>query len=215
MNETLEKQKQYTRSEGAYFNAGTTYADHRYVAQRAAYSAPDRGYPVQNGYAPDYNARNGYNAGYNVGYDPYYAPESGYGEAYRASYDNRYNYEARSAAPVYSEAQDYDLGGYSMQKEGKSKKKMRLNTKAKILIALYFAIIAVVATLILVNVVIGGSAAEATAEPSAYTQDAAVYYLDENGNKVALDVQTDARYTYDTSTNAFDEFCDWLGRQVG
>lgn len=230
MNDTMERQEQYTRSNTYYgadqanrqFDAGRR----DYVQQRPQQSERRTSYPdydragYSNGYSrPGYGYNDGYYGGYAngaAGYDTgnYYAPTD-QGEAYRASYDNRYNYEAPSAAPACNAA-EYDFDGYSMSKDGKKeKKKMRLNTKAKILIALYFAIIAVVATLILVNVVIGGSEAVAVEEPSAYTEEAAVYFVGADGSETMLNASNGFEYKYDTQTNSFDEFCDWLGEQVG
>lgn len=215
MNETMEKQEQYTRTDSAFYGADRAYAGRTYERTDRMQSAPAQTY------TPGYGAGNyGYDGyGYNNGYyDASGAQNAGYYDAYRASYDNRYNYED----PRHYEQQDLvpvQEGGfpeYGINKNGgKPKKKMRLNTKAKILIALYFAIIAVVATLILVNVVIGGSAAEATTEPSAYTQDATAYFVGADGSASALQAGEGASYAYDTQTNSFDEFCDWLGEQVG
>ena len=212
MNETMEKQEQYTRTDSAFYGADRAYAGRTYERTDRMQSAPAQTY------TPGYGAGNyGYDGyGYNNGYyDASGAQNAGYYDAYRASYDNRYNYEAPvQAAPAY-DTSSYDFSAYSMQKEGKQKKAMRLNTKAKVLIALYFAIIAIVVTLVLVNVVIGGSAAAATEEPSAYSEDADMYFVGADGSEVALSSQGGAAYTYDTQTNSFDEFCDWLGEQVG
>ena len=233
MNDTMERQNSTaTRSDYFGYDAGQYENRRESVRQPAPDYTRDFGYyQPQRQSAPDYTRGDGYydNGGYN-GYGGYnnsaynaydnagYAPETAEREAYRASYDNRYNYED----PRHYEQQDLvpvQEGGfpeYGINKNGgKPKKKMRLNTKAKILIALYFAIIAVVATLILVNVVIGGSAAEATTEPSAYTQDATAYFVGADGSASALQAGEGASYAYDTQTNSFDEFCDWLGEQVG
>ena len=233
MNDTMERQESTAVRGSEYFD----YNARAYEGRRGdvRQSAPDYTrnfgyYQPQQQSAPDYARRDGYNDGYNgyynggynnanagyTGYDNgYRAPENESREAYRTSFDNRYNYEAPvQAAPVY-DTSSYDFDAYSMKKEGTQKKAMRLNTKAKVLIALYFAIIAIVVTLVLVNVVIGGSEAAATEEPSAYTEDAAMYFVSADGTEVALDSQGGASYTYDTQTNSFDEFCDWLGEQVG
>lgn len=216
MNDTMERQESTAVRGSEYFD----YNARAYEGRRGdvRQSAPD--YARRDGYNDGYNGY--YNGGYNnanagyTGYDNgYRAPENESREAYRTSFDNRYNYEAPvQAAPVY-DTSSYDFDAYSMKKEGRQKKAMRLNTKAKVLIALYFAIIAIVVTLVLVNVVIGGSEAAATEEPSAYTEDAAMYFVSADGTEVALDSQGGASYTYDTQTNSFDEFCDWLGEQVG
>ncbi len=230
MNDTMERQNSTaTRSDYFGYDAGQYENRRESVRQPAPDYTRDFGYyQPQRQSAPDYTRGDGYydNGGYN-GYGGYnnsaynaydnagYAPETAEREAYRASYDNRYNYEApMQAAPAY-DTSSYDFNSYSMKKEGKQKRAMRLNTKAKVLIALYFAIIAVVITLVLVNVVISGNEAAATEEPSAYSEDAVMYFVGEDGTQVALNGQGDAAYTYDTQTNSFDEFCDWLGEQVG
>lgn len=231
MNDTMERHDTTATRGSEYFGYDARqYETRRDDARQAApdytrdfgyyqpqQSAPQSDYSRrQDGYYNGgYNSYGGYNNGYNAPGAGYYASENESREAYRASYDNSYNYEAPvQAAPAY-DTSSYDFSAYSMQKEGKQKKAMRLNTKAKVLIALYFAIIAIVVTLVLVNVVIGGSAAAATEEPSAYSEDADMYFVGADGSEVALSSQGGAAYTYDTQTNSFDEFCDWLGEQVG
>ena len=177
MNDTMERQNSTaTRSDYFGYDAGQYENRRESVRQPAPDYTRDFGYyQPQRQSAPDYTRGDGYydNGGYN-GYGGYnnsaynaydnagYAPETAEREAYRASYDNRYNYEApMQAAPAY-DTSSYDFNSFSMKKEGKQKRAMRLNTKAKVLIALYFAIIAVVITLVLVNVVISGNEAAAS-----------------------------------------------------
>lgn len=147
MNDTMERQESTAVRGSEYFDYNARAYDGRRGDVRQ--SAPDNTrnfgyYQPQQQSAPDYARRDGYNDGYNgyynggynnanagyTGYDNgYRAPENESREAYRTSFDNRYNYEAPvQAAPVY-DTSSYDFDAYSMKKEGRQKKAMRLNTK--------------------------------------------------------------------------------------
>lgn len=220
MNNVMDREREAQQGTRTYYAGGSGYADRQayrpapqnYYAQQGGYNAPvTYGQP-----RTDYAQRNYMN--------PY--AQSGYAspEAYRGSYDNRYGYEGTPAnyrydyyAPAsYADNSKLSMGMDELVKDNvKNKKKLHLNTKAKILIALYFVIIAVVATLILVNVIMGSNAAaDAQTDTSAYTSEANVYYRASDGSAMAVGSEQTAAYEYDTQTNWFDELCDWVGKQV-
>ncbi|MDE6550169.1 MAG: hypothetical protein K2M44_01540 [Clostridia bacterium] len=176
----------YNRNSYAYPNAN--YAAREYAAMPQQYYAPA---PVQH-------------------------PQAGMSApqpAYMASYDRRYAQSERQDmnAADYDAAEAYGLG----DSLGKEKKKRSLNFKAKMLIVLYFAIIAIVATLIFVNIGLGAGSASAEGAVSEYTQTAPAYMETPDGQLIALDCASAASYDYDSNTNWFDNFCDWVDKQVG
>lgn len=194
---------------------GTYYMDSRdsgrasYNAEsytRNAYSYPNNAYAARE-YAP---APQYYAAPAPVRQA---APSDMQQPAYMASYDRRYGYADRGdmESAEYDDAESFGLG----DSLGKEKKKKSLNFKAKMLIVLYFVIIAIVATLIFVNIGLGAGSTTAEGETSEFTQAAAAYIETPDGQLIALDCEGGASYQYDDSTNWFDNFCDWVDKQVG
>ena len=95
------------------------------------------------------------------------------------------------------------------------KKSVGKNKRTKALIAAYFFIVAVCATLILINVFTAAGTATATAatvSDSVYSADSVYYTVDENGNVTEMTKAAKVvDYKYDTSTNWFDSMCDKIG----
>lgn len=93
------------------------------------------------------------------------------------------------------------------------------NAMAKLMIAVYFFIISVCAALILVNVVSNNSSANAVNNDQieySYNQDALYYAQSEDGSLVEMKLSDNiVDYSYDTSTNWFDKFCDSVGKIFG
>lgn len=96
---------------------------------------------------------------------------------------------------------------------GTKKTKRSLNAKSKMLIAVYFVLVAVIASLIIANVVaFGGGSVEAQAPTEAvYNEEALNMAVTADGSVVEMtEVRYLENYGYEKNTNWFDSFCDWV-----
>lgn len=117
---------------------------------------------------------------------------------------------------------DYGFGGYAapsattfehVEYETKKTTKRTLNAKSKMLIAVYFVLVAVIASLIIANVVaFGGGSVEAQAPTEAvYNEEALNMAVTADGSVVEMgEVRYLENYGYEKNTNWFDSFCDWV-----
>lgn len=91
-------------------------------------------------------------------------------------------------------------------------KKTKLNTKSKMLIAVYFFIVLVIATMLLVNgATANAQRVSAEDNEAKYNPDAVTYTVDVDGNAVEMEqLAPVVDYSYETETNWFDRMCDKL-----
>lgn len=142
-------------------------------------------------------------------YDDYTATQNApYQEWQRSGFDrtDAYDFNAGFAAP---QATTFEHVEY----ETKKRAKRTLNAKSKMLIAVYFVLVAVIASLIIANVVaFGGGSVEAQAPTEAtYNEEALNMAVTADGSIVEMsEVRYLEGYEYETSTNWFDSFCDWV-----
>lgn len=132
----------------------------------------------------------------------YEAPRGEYGSYYRSQDDYEVSGESKSAfEPVEFDA------------PARAKKQVR-HGRSKFLIAVYFALVALIASLVITNVVMFNDDAVVEAEtPNAeYSQEEIFSARTEDGTTVSLETDRLTGYEYDTTTNWFDEFCDMLSR---
>lgn len=187
------------------------YEEPRYDAYQRSFD--DRGYgdADRNGYyAQEDYARGDYRQEDYPRYENYDAPAQ---DAYR-------DYGAQSFGD-YGRA-DYRFGGYNapgaatfehVEYETKKTKRRTLNAKSKMLIAIYFVLVAVIASLIIANVVaFGGGSVEAQAATEAvYNEEALNMAVTADGSVVEMnEVRYLENYGYEKNTNWFDSFCDWV-----
>ena len=173
----------------SYDMYNTIQQDATYFAQGAAY------YPYYN----DQQYLNNVSASVETRPSNYYQP---------VQYNDNMYYQASQMGQINQE--------YERTIPQKSKTK---NKTTKVLIAVYFLVVAIAAALIIVNAIVASGAKTATAatvESEAYANDAIYYTVDENGtvSEMAKTEQV-IDYTYDTSTNWFDRLCDKLGSFLG
>ena len=124
-----------------------------------------------------------------------------YRDYYRSDYDDEYRYEQRSSfEPIEFSA------------PAPAKKTVR-HARSKFLIAVYFLLVALIASLVITNVVMFNEEPIVEAESAAEPNDEAVFSaLTEDGTTESLTTDRLTGYNYDTTTNWFDEFCDMLSR---
>lgn len=134
-------------------------------------------------------------------YEDYAAPRYDYRDYYRSDYDDEYRYEQRSSfEPIEFSA------------PAPAKKTVR-HARSKFLIAVYFLLVALIASLVITNVVMFNEEPIVEAESAAEPNDEAVFSaLTEDGTTESLTTDRLTGYNYDTTTNWFDEFCDMLSR---
>lgn len=159
---------------------------------------------VPNNQQPYYD--NNYQYGYNQNV---YAQnnQQNYQQAYPMS-----NQQAQNISyPTFNSNQ-----GYGVEYKAQVGKKQRVNIKAKLLIAVYFLILTVVATLLLVNF-FGSNNAQAIEAGQEQTQvevTSSAYDLD--GNKMELkEIPPIINYEYEEQTNWFDKLCDNISNLFG
>lgn len=91
------------------------------------------------------------------------------------------------------------------------KKKRNINGGSKLLIAVYFALVALIASLVITNVVMfGEKTVEAETPVNEYSSELMSTAVLEDGTTESIATETLEGYEYDTTTNWFDGFCDWL-----
>ena len=134
-------------------------------------------------------------------YEDYTAPRYEYRDYYRSDDDAEYRYEQRSSfAPIEYSAPT------------PAKKGVR-HAKSKFLIAVYFLLVALIASLVITNVVMFNEEPVVEAETAAeYSEDVVFSAVTEDGTTESLTTDRLTGYEYDTTTNWFDEFCDMLSR---
>lgn len=134
-------------------------------------------------------------------YEDYAAPRYDYRDGYRSDYDDEYRYEQRSSfEPIEFSA------------PAPAKKRVR-HARSKFLIAVYFLLVALIASLVITNVVMFNEEPVVEAESAAERTDEAVFSaVTDDGTTESLTTDRLTGYEYDTTTNWFDEFCDMLSR---
>ena len=169
--------------------------------QNAYYDVAEREYPREDYVAPGQRFENPVQADPYVGFE---RQNFGYRD-YNAS-TNAYDFNSGFAAP---QATTFEHVEYQTKKNGKR----TLNANSKMLIAVYFVLVAVIASLIIANVVaFGGGSVEAQAPSEAtYNQEAVNMAVTADGNVVEMgEVRQLENYRYEKNTNWFDSFCDWV-----
>lgn len=145
------------------------------------------------------------------GYDDSGTPQNETFRDYRRESFGDYNANSYDFNAGYSTPQTatFEHVEYQTKKTGKRS----LNAKSKMLIAVYFVLVAVIASLIIANVVAfgGGSVEAQTAPEAAYNEEALNMAVTADGTVVEMDeVRYLENYGYEKNTNWFDSFCDWV-----
>lgn len=221
INETVERP--VDNRFGANFDQGRVRYD---------YYTEEQQQPRYNAYERSFDERN-YDANYG---NAYYAteemeyPREDYQrqenfpryEEYGAPVENGYRDFRREQSFEDFNRSEYGFNGYSapqtatfehVEYQTKKTTKRTLNAKSKMLIAVYFVLVAVIASLIIANVVaFGGGSVEAQAPTEAvYNQEALNMAVTADGSVVEMDeVRYLENYGYEKNTNWFDSFCDWV-----
>lgn len=134
-------------------------------------------------------------------YEDYTAPRYDYRDYYRSDYDDEYRYEQRSS---------FEPIEYSAPAQ--TKKTVR-HARSKFLIAVYFLLVALIASLVITNVVMFNEEPVVEAETAAETSEEVIFAtVTEDGTTESLTTDRLTGYEYDTTTNWFDRFCDMLSR---
>ena len=198
-----------------------------YEEEQPRYDAYERSFEERNYNAPRYEE--------NAYYDNMQAeyPREDYQtldtfpryEGFDAPVQNPYQDFRKESYEDYRGANVYDFNaGYGasqsatfehVEYETKKREKRTLNAKSKMLIAVYFVLVAVIASLIIANVVaFGGASVEAQAPvEAAYNEEAVGMAVKADGSVVEMnEVRYLENYGYETSTNWFDSFCDWVAK---
>lgn len=231
MNKLMEREK-YEQS--TYENDVNNFAYYNSAYGQSGYTqsyydnANDNGY-YQNNYQNDYQNRN-----YDQAYNSYNTYARDYNQNYEAGY--RYQDSYAQASADYARPQEFSGYYYRDNSEGyvrqnpamnqnvnnsnktNAKKKSKLNTKAKMLICVYFFIVAVIATLLIINMATAGTGAvSASVEDSVtYNEEAMGYAVDADGNVIELQPMDNViQYDYDTTTGGFDNLCDSIAKVLG
>lgn len=109
------------------------------------------------------------------------------------------------------ELSDIDMPAKSAVKKH-SKLKMNWSLKSKILVGVYFSLVALIVAMLLINALPSASAQGTAAAPAAQeTISEQGYTRTSNEAQKQSGVQQNAGYTYDTETNWFDKMCDNIG----
>lgn len=217
MNRVLDKERQVSR---VYDNAFDTYYDQnsaRNFQQRSTqayeqsmnnqgwnnyeeYNRPSNQYDY---YQNDYSYNQNYNQNYQGGqYFDY--PQESY-------YTNNSNGYVRSNPTRYQETT------YAPTNE-QPKKKSKINVKAKILIGVYFFIVAVIATLLIINMATAGTTKVSASvdENITYNAEAVEWAVDSQGNVVAMPpMENVTNFNIETKSNWFDNMCDRISKIFG
>ena len=81
------------------------------------------------------------------------------------------------------------------------------------MIAVYFLLVALIASLVITNVVMFNEEPVVEAETAAETSEEVIFAtVTEDGTTESLTTDRLTGYEYDTTTNWFDRFCDMLSR---
>lgn len=173
---------------------------------------------MQNGmFAPtvaDYGQMNQY-AGQNAGF-------AAYEQAIPQAQNYNYGYTQNGQQQLYTQQQNSasmnayapSNSGYGVEHKATVGKKEKINIRAKLMIGVYFLIVAVVVTLLLINVFSATSAiaAETPTEQVSITTEA----FDTNGKAMQLSELPPAiNYEYESQTNWFDKMCDGITKIFG
>lgn len=142
--------------------------------------------------------------------DSYSYPASNYSNM-RASQDSAFT--TFNYGEVIQENKKYEV---EEEKYFFAKNKKKMETKTKLFIGIYAALITLIVTMLLVNTIPSVGAQQAVAE------SVPEITVSEEGYNVALSeavanssVVTNPPYEYDTTTNWFDDFCDFMGKVFG
>ena len=232
MNKLMEREK-YEQS--TYDNDVNNFAYYDSAYGQSGYTQRYYDNATDNGYYRNDNQNRCQNNNYGQPYGSYDAYSRNYNQNYNAGYRYQDGYASQPYAG-YAQPQEYsgyyyrDNGeGYvrqnptmnqSVENAGKSnsKKKSKLNAKAKMLICVYFFIVAVIATLLIINMATAGTGAVSASveEGVTYNEEAMGYAVDVYGNVIELQpMENVAEYDYDTNTGGFDNLCDSIAKIFG
>ena len=155
------------------------------------------------------NTNNRSNNMYNDDYSNSLArPESNYDNDNR--YVNNYNNDNRSQfAPIDMSEVMSDSDMARSKKSKKSKAASKISMKSKLCIAIYFALVALIVAMLLVNAIPSVGAQESASQNVVINNegyDSAMDSVLNSGSVVVV-----PPYNYDTTTNWFDDFCDYMG----
>ena len=143
-------------------------------------------------------------------------------ENFGAPQNDAYGYNRQQTYDGYNHTNGYEYNGYAapqtttfehVEYQAKKPAKRTLNAKSKMLIAVYFVLVAVIASLIIANVVaFGGGSVEAQAPAEAvYNEETLNMAVTADGSVVEMqEVRYIENYGYEKNTNWFDSFCDWV-----
>ena len=198
---TARREDAFERSmrDRGYDDLRTDYS-RRDDLDRRGYS--DRRYDMADlGARRDYDVRERDCDGRGREYEDYTAPRYDYRDSYRSDDDSEYRYEQRSSfSPIEYSA------------PAQAKKTVR-HAKSKFLIAVYFLLVALIASLVITNVVMFNEEPVVEAETAAETSEEVIFAtVTEDGTTESLTTDRLTGYEYDTTTNWFDRFCDMLSR---
>lgn len=169
----------------------------------------------------DYGYRSEATTGYRRTEDfDYVAPRYDFGQSYRSReeerFDDRYDYreDYRDDRRVDEYAYGEERSAFAPIEFREQPRKASSRSRSKFLIAVYFALVALIASLVITNVVMFNGESVVEAETPAADYDASIVYtaVTEDGTTESLTTDRLEGYEYDTTTNWFDEFCDMLSR---
>ena len=152
---------------------------------------------------------NNYNNGYNYN-QQYYQPQQNL-----QNVNANYNYQNEIVNNDYQDPTE--MVNPTVYKAGTVKKE-KLNTKAKLLIAVYFFIIAVVATLLFINVANAeNTPTSASGEQTAtYNESVVGKAVDSEGNIVDIGtMEPVVNYEYEVEQSWFDKMCEKVSNILG
>lgn len=136
-----------------------------------------------------------------------------YAEKYESIdfYNNQY--QCASTENVFRPIELSDIGA-DVKAETRKKTKSRINisTKGKILVGVYVALVALVVALLLINAIpaVSAQAVEGAAGAQIVSEQAVEQSIAEAQSQCGL-AKTEG-YVYDTETNWFDRFCDGVSK---
>lgn len=183
------------------------------------------GYQPMQGYAPYYGMNNAYPSYGAAGYRAPQQPQT-YAQMPQQSFMPDYTAQAYAQPWAPVQQQEFMPEGYVQPREQSQvhfaqnaapAKKHRINTKGKMLIAVYFFIVLVIATLLLVNSATA-NAQKVMAQDNVpeYNAQAVSYVQDAQGNVQEMDeLAPTFDYEYSTQTNWFDRMCDKISDIFG
>ncbi|MDE6967643.1 MAG: hypothetical protein K2P12_03210 [Clostridia bacterium] len=102
------------------------------------------------------------------------------------------------------------------QKKQRSKSKINLSVKTKVMVGVYFALVVLIIAMLLINAIPAVSAQDTSAASASHE-----IVNEQEANRTADKIQNESGlvkgdgYTYDTQTNWFEKFCDSISNIFG